>query len=566
MEIRDNKAAVNQDVVITRIDINKFSITYKDETTTVNLKLKKHEQYHPPYMLGKHKIKKEYFSVVHTGEGDGWDINRPCMASIIVFQEQIYLIDAGPNVVHTLNSLGITVNEITGLFHTHAHDDHFAGLTSLVRADRRLYYYATPMVRASAMKKLSSLMSFPEEQCDKFFIAQDLIPEEWNTINGLEVKPMYSPHPVETTIMFFRTLWNGNYKTYAHLADICTLQKLKELRAGKIISQSLHNQIKKNYLTPVDIKKIDAGGGLIHGSAEDFRYDKSSKILISHKSSNLTLAEKEIGSDTSFGMQDVLIQSTHAETEHLIFNLLQKNFPKVPVYEFKMFANNTIKIHNVGTILLKKGTLPNAIHILLNGLIEAVNAEKNIRNILTPGTIIGEKGALSNKTSLLTYRAGSFIRVLTMPIPQYLAFIERNGLKNIITKLIQCKTFLKGTYLFGDRITANTTNIIAQNAVLHKAEKGKTLQTKGFINAIVSGKLKVYLRSHMIGTLHAYDIFGDFPSLIGKEPINLQYTADSPLQYYQIAKQHLESIPIVRWKLLEEYNNYLQIINMYNSQ
>jgi hypothetical protein len=49
--------------------------------------------------------------VLHSGEGDGWDPDRPAMASIIIFQGKVYLIDAGPNIRHTLNALGISVNE-----------------------------------------------------------------------------------------------------------------------------------------------------------------------------------------------------------------------------------------------------------------------------------------------------------------------------------------------------------------------------------------------------------------------------------------------------------------------
>ena len=46
--------------------------------------------------------------------------------------------------------------KIEGIFHTHAHDDHFAGFTTLMRADHRIKYFATPLVRASVAKKLSA--------------------------------------------------------------------------------------------------------------------------------------------------------------------------------------------------------------------------------------------------------------------------------------------------------------------------------------------------------------------------------------------------------------------------
>ena len=48
-----------------------------------------------------------------------------------MYQGRYYLMDAGPNIMETLKSLGIDVGEIEGIFHTHSHDDHFAGLPAL---------------------------------------------------------------------------------------------------------------------------------------------------------------------------------------------------------------------------------------------------------------------------------------------------------------------------------------------------------------------------------------------------------------------------------------------------
>ena len=53
--------------------------------------------------------------------------------------------------------------------------------------------------------------------------------DDWNNIDGLEVKPVYSPHPVETNILFFRTLWEDGYATYAHLADVTSHDVLKKM-------------------------------------------------------------------------------------------------------------------------------------------------------------------------------------------------------------------------------------------------------------------------------------------------------------------------------------------------
>ena len=62
-----------------------------------------------------------------------------------------------------------------GIFHTHAHDDHFAGLTTLARANHRIKYYSTALVRVSVTKKLSPLLSISENEFEKYFEVCDLV-------------------------------------------------------------------------------------------------------------------------------------------------------------------------------------------------------------------------------------------------------------------------------------------------------------------------------------------------------------------------------------------------------
>jgi len=156
----DNQAVeIKNGLSVRRLRLNLFEFKYQGEYVTVDLNLMPHEKYESPYSLGFQNIDREYFSVIHSGEGNGWDINRPCMSSIIVFQGNIYLVDAGPNILHSLNALGIGVNEIEGIFQTHAHDDHLAGLTTLMRSDHKIKYFAAPLVRATVINKLYALAS-----------------------------------------------------------------------------------------------------------------------------------------------------------------------------------------------------------------------------------------------------------------------------------------------------------------------------------------------------------------------------------------------------------------------
>ena len=129
---------------VRRRGFNHYEFIHGGHSVSVDLNLGEGEEYLPTYALGSHRLHREYFSVVHIGEGDGWDVSRPCMASLLCFQGKVYLIDAGPNIAYSLAALGVSINEVDGIFHTHAHDDHFAGLTSLASRDHRIRLFRHP--------------------------------------------------------------------------------------------------------------------------------------------------------------------------------------------------------------------------------------------------------------------------------------------------------------------------------------------------------------------------------------------------------------------------------------
>ena len=311
------------------------------------------------------------------------------MASILTFQGKIYLIDAGPALMSNLAALGISVGEIEGIFQTHAHDDHFAGIASLIRADSRIKYFSATLVRASVQKKLSALMSIEESDFADFFEIHDLNPGEWNNIEGLEVKPTYSPHPVEITMVTFRTQWGEGYKTYSHLADISGFDVLK-----KMVTKERFEQTRKIYLESADLKKIDAGGGMIHGKADDFSADDSNKILLAHSERPLSSAQRKIGSNAYFGMQDILVPTADDGKKERALGFLRAAYPDVPDYELRMLSSYPVVPYNAGSIIVRGGTACTSVILLVSGVAEFIENESGITNRLSAGSIIGEPAAI----------------------------------------------------------------------------------------------------------------------------------------------------------------------------
>ncbi|MBF0624801.1 MAG: bacteriohemerythrin [Magnetococcales bacterium] len=546
---------VRHGVMVRRVSVNVFEFEYRGATAVVDLNLGPMDSYESPYPLGFHQVPREYFSIIHSGEGDGWDINRPSMGSILMFQGRIYLIDAGPNVQNTLLALGIGVHEVEGLFHTHCHDDHFAGLTNLIRTDRRLKYFATPLVRASVVRKLAALMAMEEERFERFFEVRDLSPDQWNPVNGLEVKPLFSPHPVETTILVFRALGENGYRSYAHFADIVALDVLQDLMGsdpvGDGMGADLLERVQRDYLTPADIKKVDVGGGMIHGRAEDFRADPSGRIILSHTNRPFTGREKEIGSGTTFGAVDVLIP-THLDyrlrTAH---DLLRGCFPPARNHELEMLLNIPPRVFNPQTIMLKAGAIPECLHLILGGVVETIQGD-GARGLLQAGALVGEVSGLFRVPAAQTFRTVGFVETLPIPLALYHAFVAGHDLLQGQERIMDVREVLLGTWLLGEGVSHPVLNDIARATGILLSEPGEEIPASGgtHIHLVTQGRLERVLGDTVFETLHVGDFFGEESAAFGTPPLFAIRTVASAT-LFEVPWEVLRGIPIVQWKVFE---------------
>jgi len=562
--VRNKPVEIKNGVTINRRGLNVFEFVFKDESVEVNLNLPHLEKYEPPYPSISRDVKREYFGIIHSGDGDGWDVNRPSMASILMFQGKIYLIDAGPNITHSLRALGIGANEIEGVFHTHAHDDHFCGLATLMRSDHRIKYYATTLVRTSVAKKLSALVSRDEDEFFNYFDTVDLKAGAWNDIGTLEVKPILSPHPVETTIMLFRTKCAEGYRVYGHFADIVSLDVLADMVTDNSdqsgVTREFYERVAKDYLVSLDLKKIDIGGGLIHGNAMDFKEDNSGKIILTHIARELTHQEKEIGSGAPFGMVDTLIPGFQDYFRMYSYQYLRSYFPQVPEDQIRMMLNNPHIIFNPESILLKSGSVNDSIYLIISGEVDMVSIDEGVNSTLSAGVLVGEISTLTQKPSKETFRAANFVHALQIPGRQYLDFVKYNGLYEEIQEIREKREFLQKSYLFNEAISYPTQNKIAQSMQLYTHQPGQDMHTDDSMQIfmIKNGNVQLMIGDDVIETLESGHFFGEGFFLF-KIPCIYKPRFNDAVDIYHIRGDILLSIPIVRWKLNEIYDKRMNM-------
>ena len=566
--VKEEKVEVRNNVYISRLNPNEFTIQYKGESITINLNLKPQEVYEASYDLGFHQVDREYFAVIHSGEGDGWDINRPCMASVIMFQGKIYLIDAGPNVLDSLIALGIDSSEIEGIFHTHNHDDHFAGLPTLMKVDHRIKYYSTPLVRASVSEKFAALMSIEASQFSQYFEIHDLEFNQWNDIDGLLVKPLFSPHPVETNIFLFKALGENGYRTYAHWADIASfgvLEKMITDKPGKPgISNNFYESVKTVYLTQTDLKKIDIGGGLIHGKAEDFKDDPSEKIILAHTALTLTRQQQEMGSQASFGNVDVLIPTHQNYLRQKAERFLKEYFPGISGYRLQPLLNSPVVSFNPGTTILKRNMMNQYVNLILVGTVEFIQADRDVKNELFTGCLVGDISVLTGRPSSGTYRTISHIQALQFSVELFRVFLEENGLSNHLNTIQDNVGFLKKTRLFGEDISYLIQNRFAQKMIQQTYDKNQLLHVQGppfGIYLLKEGEITISFQNNVVDVLSSGDFCGE-DTLLGKGVNNFLIQATQPSIVYFItgADNSLLKVPSIHWTLLEVFAKRTSIL------
>ncbi len=553
-------------VTARRLGLNRYQFSYQGRSTEVDLNLAPGEVYEAPYTPGQHVVAPQYFGVIHCGEGDGWDLRRQSMGSIVMFQGRYYLVDAGPSILHTLQSLGIDVSEIAGVFHTHAHDDHFAGLPTLIASGQRIKYYATPLVRHSVTKKLAALMSIDEALFAQFFEVHDLVAQQWNDCDGMEVMPLYSPHPVENTVFMFRVRGDEGYSTYAHWADIVSIEVLQRLAAESpakdVLPPDFVETVRARYLTPATVKKIDAGGGLIHGAPLDFAADQSGKIVFAHRASPFTLAELEVGSQATFGAVEVLIPSSQDYLGQRAYRALSRLFPEASLESLNALLRSPVTVHNAGSLLLQRGTLSRHVYLVLTGSVELNHPQHPAPAMLPAGSLIGIDALFDDGPLAATWRAASTVRLLRMSVEALRDFVLNGGWYGTLRGALDDTAYLRALPLFADGIDLSIQQRLAAAARNASIAAGTVIAPAEGLALVRAGEVRLEtIQGRVLDSVTSGGYFAE-ESCFGRVTPAWRAVAVTDVEVTRIDAAELSAIPIVLWKLLETYNRRLCLADL----
>ncbi|NJN25784.1 MAG: MBL fold metallo-hydrolase [Cyclobacteriaceae bacterium] len=560
----EGMAEIKNQVFIKRTGINIFEILYKEERATVDLNLKANEHFAVPYRLPFREVNPGYFSVTHTGEGNGWDENRPCMASVIHYKDKYYLIDAGPNVLNNLSYLGIGLSEIDGVFLSHIHDDHFAGITELLNVERKLNFYSTRLVRKTAELKLKALMDSAVDLIKVAFNCVDLDFDEWNNFDGLEVKPIYSPHTVETSAFNFRVKTQGDYKTYLHLSDTINLAEYKRIVEGapEVFSDQDYALIASNYLSTVDLKKIDVGGGPIHGHLEDYQHDESALLVMAHTTGEVQPSSGKFV-NVPFGETHILIEdveNSYLKSKSVTF--LKRYFNTLPQDQIEVLAGGPVRHFVPGEVVAsKKGYTK--VKLIVSGLVGYTD-ESGMNHRLDAGNFIGFSRKYFQQWLPDEYTAWSHVNCLEYEESYINEFIRNYSLKDDLNKRINIVRLLRESDLILDSISTAIYNRFGKyaNIVTQANFDFSKPALSDFIFIIVKGEVKISFGKKAKLKVGEHQYFGGL-ALLRDQRRKQKFKLDDELEAIAIPVEKISNVPKLLWKLMEldEMRYQLSIFN-----
>ena len=287
-------------------------------------------------------------------------------------------------------------------------------------------------------------------------------------------------------------------------------------------------------------------------NCEDFKKDKTSKIILAHNARELTKEEKAVGTSSLFGISDVLVPAKKDYDIDTIYKYLLSNFPTIDDDKRRVLLNFEIVSFNPKEMIVREGEKIENLLLVISGQIEKISKRSDKTILLKPGVIIGEKVCLNNHTIKSSFISKNFVKALKIPAAFFRIFVEKNDLKEMVEKkFVVGKDFL-GTALFESGISYPTLNKLIGNMEKLTLKKGIFKTDKKRVYIVISGEVKRKINGIEIETIHKGESFGGIEAILNIPSIStFEITKNTVL--YCLPKKVVKDIPIVRWKILEEY-------------
>jgi hemerythrin len=297
------------------------------------------------------------------------------------------------------------------------------------------------------------------------------------------------------------------------------------------------------------VKKIDAGGGLIHGEPRDFADDRSEKIILAHRAGAFSQEHLKVGSSAIFGAVDVLIPSGQDYLKQHAYGHLARAFPEATPGELNGLLRSPIVDFNAGSIILRPGAGTKYMYLLLSGSVEQVMPGHEAPLALASGSLLGAQ-ALAQDALHDTWRAVSPVRAMRFGLAGMRVFLDHGGRFERWRARWNEIEYLRASRLFGERIGVAGLERVARSLTIERLAAGAELKpAEGTLIFVRDGELEVRYSGRYAESVGPGGFIGEESALGRAASWHARAIRETTLA--RIPASELRTLPVVMWKLLE---------------
>jgi hemerythrin len=310
----------------------------------------------------------------------------------------------------------------------------------------------------------------------------------------------------------------------------------------------------------VDLKKIDVGGGLIHGNAIDFESDTSHRVLLSHGIASIPDQLKGVAMTAAFGDADVLLPGgAREQLLRIARSFLATCIPGLTAGEIEPMALGPI-VEIAPDTKIRSGKGRNAeVHLILSGTVEETDGSSGESRRLTAGALVGVSAAHPRQLAASTCRSVSAVTLLHIPALTYREVVGRAGVAEALQRSATIRGFLSFCPLFKGIRSETVLNGVA--AVMQERRLGPNRRPdhveKPELYILADGEVDLVVGARLVESIGPGGFWGE-ERIVSASPVICEPRAERDCSYFAVPVDALSAIPTLQWELQETFERRLR--------
>lgn len=259
-----------------------------------NCKIRINNPQEPVYEIKPSRVSKSErkskstFSVQCLGASEGFDPTQPANGYLLHFNDSWFLWDCPAFLRKHLDVIGLTFEDLDGIFVSHVHEDHL-DIMETISESKKTKIYTSPEIFHCMVLKLMAILDCSYSKAVSYYEFEPIYVNKPFELAGASIEVFYSSHAIPALGLRLTVPGKGKSSRLFISGDNLSKRMIKVLTKAKVYSAARRKEV--NSFLPddseYDIAFVDTGGGAIHGDPEDYATNPN-PVVYMHTGKKLT--------------------------------------------------------------------------------------------------------------------------------------------------------------------------------------------------------------------------------------------------------------------------------------